>query len=99
MFICLSWGFSYPGPHCVTLGLWELRHRWWGGTDGAVVPCAFKEVATVAHVEEEGWGERIPGPGRPRGPGGGEACLGAEAGVWEGERPQKCRHTPTVPST
>lgn len=86
MFICLFWGFSYLGFYCVILGLWEFRYRWWGGIDGVVVLCVFKEVVIVVYVEEEGWGERILGFGRFRGLGGGEVCFGVEVGVWEGER-------------
>lgn len=57
VFICLSWGFSYP-VRAVSPGgcapQWELRRRWWADAAGAVVPPALQEVASAANAQEEG---------------------------------------------
>lgn len=68
-----------------------LRHRWWADAEGAVVPSAFQEMASVVHTEEEGLAGRAPGAGDP--------MVQGEAGVWGGARPQKDRNTLTMPAT
>lgn len=55
-----------------------LRHRWWADAEGAVVPSAFQEMASVARTEEEGLVGRAPGAGDP--------MVHGEAGAWGRER-------------
>lgn len=80
---CLSVypGALPPGPHPVTLGacapVWELRHRWPGDAEGAVVP---SPEASVAHVER-GSVSGAQALGDPGTQVGGESRAGTEGGV------------------